>query len=54
MTDTSQLMPDAVDGWGIPHECKNWNTITSYMDEHHFTHSLVTDIAPLFGDTGGH
>jgi hypothetical protein len=42
----------AVDGWGIPHECKNWDTISTYMDKNHFDHSYMTDIAPLVGSTG--
>jgi len=42
----------AVDGWGIPHECKNWGQITDYMAEHHFEHSTVSEIAPLVGSSG--
>ncbi|KAL9077533.1 MAG: hypothetical protein Q9157_003362 [Trypethelium eluteriae] len=36
----------AVDGWGIPHECKNWDAISDYMDENHFNYSTNNEIAP--------
>ncbi|KAE9961949.1 hypothetical protein BLS_007965 [Venturia inaequalis] len=39
----------AVDGWGIPHECKNWDHIMEYMDNHHFNMSMNSQIAPLEG-----
>ncbi|KIW07554.1 hypothetical protein, variant [Verruconis gallopava] len=42
----------AVDGWGIPHECKNWDTIMEYMDQNHFNMSTNTEIAPLGGNVG--
>jgi len=42
----------AVDGWGIPHECKDWSAIMNYMDENHFDHSMVSEIAPLAGVNG--
>ncbi|KAF2675391.1 hypothetical protein BT63DRAFT_450376 [Microthyrium microscopicum] len=42
----------AVDGWGIPHECKDWDAIEKYMDKNHFDHSTVDEIAPLIGASG--
>lgn len=42
----------AVDGWGIPHECKNWGNIMEYMNETHFDHSTNDQIAPLVGSSG--
>ncbi|KAL9095675.1 MAG: hypothetical protein Q9165_002107 [Trypethelium subeluteriae] len=36
----------AVDGWGIPHECKSWDAISEYMDENHFNYSTNNEIAP--------
>lgn len=35
----------AVDGWGIVHECKNWDHIMKYMDKAHFNNSMRIDIA---------
>lgn len=26
--------PSAVDGWGIPHTCRNWNDVLKWMAEH--------------------
>jgi len=58
----------AVDGWGIPHECKSWvskshpvvvqlltftqEKIQEYMEKAHFTHSMNNQIAPLVGASG--
>jgi len=42
----------AVDGWGIPHECKNWDMIMDYMDKNHFNMSTNSQIAPLVGSSG--
>jgi len=39
----------AVDGWGIPHECKNWDMIMEYMDNNHFNMSMNSQIAPIAG-----
>ncbi|QDS68410.1 hypothetical protein FKW77_010777 [Venturia effusa] len=39
----------AVDGWGVPHECKNWDHIMEYMDNNHFNMSMNSQIAPLDG-----
>ena len=36
----------AVDGWGIPHECKSWDHIVNYMDLYHFNASANAEIAP--------
>ncbi|KAL1297268.1 hypothetical protein AAFC00_004827 [Neodothiora populina] len=36
----------AVDGWGIPHECRSWDHIREYMVEHHFNGSTNSHIAP--------
>lgn len=43
----------AVDGWNIPHECKNWEQIMEYMDMNHFNMSGVDQIAPIGGSSGG-
>ncbi|KAF2400333.1 hypothetical protein EJ06DRAFT_549053 [Trichodelitschia bisporula] len=42
----------AVDGWGIPHQCRNWDAIMEYMDKNHFNNSMVAEIAPLVGSSG--
>ncbi|KAF1989846.1 hypothetical protein K402DRAFT_350008 [Aulographum hederae CBS 113979] len=39
----------AVDGWGIPHECKSWSGIMDYMDKNHFNMSSNANIAPTEG-----
>ncbi|KAI9687652.1 MAG: hypothetical protein M1820_010423 [Bogoriella megaspora] len=36
----------AVDGWGIPHECKTWDYIHEYMEKNHFNMSTNKEIAP--------
>ena len=43
----------AVDGWGIPHKCKNWGQIMEYMNNNYFNMSGVDQIAPLGGSSGG-
>jgi len=43
----------AVDGWGIPHRCKNWVQIMEYMNNNYFNMSGVDQIAPLSGSSGG-
>ncbi|KAH0009838.1 hypothetical protein KCU78_g10560, partial [Aureobasidium melanogenum] len=36
----------AVDGWGIPHECRSWDHIVDYMKGSYFNLSMNSDIAP--------
>ncbi|KAH0294066.1 hypothetical protein M436DRAFT_72676 [Aureobasidium namibiae CBS 147.97] len=36
----------AVDGWGIPHECRSWDHIVDYMKGSYFNLSSNNDIAP--------
>jgi hypothetical protein len=36
----------AVDGWGVPHECKSWDSISNYMEANHFNWSTNSNIAP--------
>ncbi|KAG9594525.1 hypothetical protein KCU77_g3788, partial [Aureobasidium melanogenum] len=36
----------AVDGWGIPHECRSWEHIVDYMKGSYFNLSMNSDIAP--------
>ncbi|KAI4799429.1 hypothetical protein E4T44_11617 [Aureobasidium sp. EXF-8845] len=36
----------AVDGWGIPHECRSWDHIVDYMKGSYFNLSSNSDIAP--------
>jgi hypothetical protein len=42
----------AVDGWDIPHECKNWDEVMEFMEENHFNMSTNAEIAPLHGAVG--
>ena len=37
----------AVDGWGIPHECRNWDEVWGFMGESGFNMSTNGEIAPL-------
>ncbi|KAJ0413628.1 hypothetical protein BJY00DRAFT_319625 [Aspergillus carlsbadensis] len=39
-----------VDGWGIPHECEDWDNIMDYMRANHFNMSTTEEIAPLHPD----
>jgi hypothetical protein len=39
----------AVDGWNIPHECRNWSEVWEYMEVNGYNMSTNAEIAPVAG-----